>query len=139
MALTLKTQQLVARIITTQALSIRETEVQKEVLAQDPAFVALNAFQRIDCQKKRQINTLDLCSFFRDNKLVVNEADCYMLVKQFDSNHDGFLSLIDLMMILCPRTYTYSRNFRATKRQVQYGRKDVALSYAVEFAVVQVL
>ena len=63
----------------------------------------------------------------------------YMLVKQFDSNHDGFLSLIDTMMILCPRTYTYSRNFRATKRQVQYGRQDVALSYAVEFAVVQVL
>ena len=130
---------MVAQIITDQALSIRETEIQKEVLAQDPYFVALNAFQRMDRGRKMQINTLDLVSFFRDNKLVVSEADCYMLVKQFDSNFDGDLNLIDLMLILCPRTYTYTKNFLATKKHVTYAQQTTGLNYAMEFAVVQVL
>jgi hypothetical protein len=38
---------------------------------------------------------MDLMEFFRANNLIVSEADCYMLVRQFDSNADGFLSLIE--------------------------------------------
>ncbi len=139
MALTYETQELVARIVTQQAMQIRETEVQKEVLAQDPQFVALNAFMRLDRRGKNQIDTLDLVCFFRDNKLVVSEADCYMLVKQFDSNSDGCLNLIDLMLILCPRTYTYTKNFLKSKKQVSYARNRTGLSYTMEFAVQQVL
>lgn len=53
--------------------------------------------------------------------MIVSEADCYMLVKQFDSNGDGMLNLVDLMQILCPNSYTYGKNFKATKRYFQYG------------------
>jgi hypothetical protein len=63
-----------------------------------------------------QIDTLDLVCFFRDNHLVVSEADCYMLVKQMDSNCDGLLNLSDLMRILCPLEYTTSVNIKATRR-----------------------
>ena len=55
----------------------------------------LNAFCRIDTGGKQHINTLDLYSFFHDNGLVVSEADCYMLVRQFDSNGDGVLNLLE--------------------------------------------
>lgn len=55
----------------------------------------LNAFCRIDRNQRQKIDTMDLIEFFRDNNLVVSEADCYMLVKQFDSNADGYLSLIE--------------------------------------------
>lgn len=55
----------------------------------------LNAFCRIDRARKQHINTLDLVTFFRENGLIVSEADCYMLVKQFDSNGDGMLSLVE--------------------------------------------
>jgi len=48
MSLTRETQELVARIITQQISSIRETEYQKEVLAKESKFLALNIFQRID-------------------------------------------------------------------------------------------
>jgi hypothetical protein len=41
----------------------------------------LNVFQRMDTNRRMQLDTLDLCAFFRDNNLVVSEADCYMLVK----------------------------------------------------------
>lgn len=94
-ALTQETQELVASIITAQATSIRECEIQKEVLASHHSFVVLNAFCRIDTNGKGSINTLDLYRFFQDNGLVVSEADCYMLVKQFDSNGDGALNLLE--------------------------------------------
>ena len=55
----------------------------------------LNAFCRIDRNQRQKIDTMDLIEFFRENNLVVSEADCYMLVKQFDSNADGYLSLIE--------------------------------------------
>ena len=88
------------------------------------------------------IDTLDLITFFRDNNLVVSEADCYLLVKQYDSNADGVLSLIDFMFILCPRTYTYTKNFEmAMQREnnLKYGAKQIDLGYRLEFAVMQVL
>ena len=62
-----------------------------------------------------------------------------MLVKQFDSNGDGMLSLVDLMQILCPRSYTYGKNFKSTKRHFQYGLHQTKLSYDIEYAVMKVI
>jgi len=117
-------------------MSLRESEIQKEVLTQDRAFVALNVFQRLDTNRKMQLTSLDLVNFFRDNKLVVTEADCYMLVKQYDSNEDGFLSLHDVMMMLCPSNYSYSKNLVATAKHVNYAKKVPGLSHQMELAVV---
>lgn len=52
MALTPATQELVARIISEQALSIRDCEIQKEVLAKNHSLVVLNAFCRLDQDNK---------------------------------------------------------------------------------------
>jgi hypothetical protein len=86
-----------------------------------------------------QIDTLDLVVFFRDNQLVVSEADCYMLVNQMDSNNDGLLNLADITRLLCPRTYTTSQNIRKTRKYAQYGEELKSLPHAIEFAIVQVL
>ena len=83
-----------------------------------------------------QIDTLDLVVFFRDNYLVVSEADCYMLVKQMDSNNDGMLNLADLIRILCPLEYTTSVNIKTAKKHFQYAREQATLPHAIEFAVV---
>ena len=48
MALSYETQQLVADIVSTYALCLRESEIQREVLAKQDQFVLLNAFCRID-------------------------------------------------------------------------------------------
>ena len=55
----------------------------------------LNAFCRIDRHHRQKIDTMDLMEFFRENNLIVSEADCYMLVRHFDSNFDGYLSLVE--------------------------------------------
>ena len=138
-ALTEATQELVEKIITSQATANRECEVQKEVLAQNEDFVVLNAFCRLDAGNKSHVTTLDLVNFFRDNGLVVSEADCYMLVKMFDSNGAGNLSLLDLMQILCPRSYTYAKNYKATQEHYQYGLLRQTLTYDVEYATMKVI
>ena len=43
------------------------------------------------------------------------------------------------MQILCPRSYTYGKNFKATKRYFQYGLNSTKLSYDVEYAVLKVI
>ena len=43
------------------------------------------------------------------------------------------------MQILCPRSYTYAKNFRAAKRHFQYGLQQTKLSYEVEYAVLKVI
>ena len=56
-----------------------------------------------------KIDSLDLVVFFKQNRVFMSEGDCYMLISAFDSNGDGELNLHDLMVILCPRAYTYSK------------------------------
>ena len=93
----------------------------------------------MDVNRRMQLDTLDLCAFVRENNLVVSEADCYMLVKQLDSNSDGLLNLTDIINLLCPRGYTTSKHIKATRKHIQYAQQHTKLNYPVEFAVVQVL
>lgn len=81
MALSHSSKQLVADIVSTYALCLRESEIQREVLAKQDQFVLLNAFCRIDRHRRQKIDTMDLMEFFRENALIVSEADCYMLVR----------------------------------------------------------
>jgi len=88
------------------------------------------------------IDSLDLVTFFRDNNLIVSEADCYLLIKQYDSNADGVISLNDFMFILCPRSYTYTKNFEmamSRNHDLKYGAKQIDLGYRMEFAVMEVI
>ena len=138
-ALSYQTLELVAKIIYEQAKAIRNCEIQKEVLAQNHSFVVLNAFIRIDSGKKQKITTLDLHNFFRENGLIVSEADCFMLVKQFDGTGTGSLSLLDLTRILCPRSYTQTKNLKATNKFFHYGLHTVKLNYDVEYSILKVI
>ena len=62
-----------------------------------------------------------------------------MLVKQYDECGTGGLNLLDLTKILCPRSYTKQKNFKASKKFFQYGVTTIKLRYEVEFAIVKVL
>jgi len=68
-------------------------------------FCALNAYKRIDKDSKGGINSLDLVELFHENGKVIPESDTFMLVKTFDSNGDGKLSLLDLAKMLAPMNY----------------------------------
>ena len=95
----------------------------------------MNIFQRIDVCGRRRLNSLDFVTFFRDNHLVVSEQDCYMLVKQCDSNNDGMMSLVDLMKLIAPRCYTQTKNLKDTKKYAVYAHKPAKLTHEIEFGV----
>jgi hypothetical protein len=86
-----------------------------------------------------KIDSLDLVVFFRQNRVFMSEGDCYMLIQAYDSNGDGELNLSDLMVILCPRAYTNSKNLRASQRNVNYALAVEGLNYSLEHAVVMIL
>ena len=65
---------------------------------------------------------MDLVTYFRDNHIVVGESDCFMLVKQLDSNNDGALNLTDFSKLLCPSTYTTSDNLKAARKHHVYAK-----------------
>ena len=46
---------------------------------------------------------MELVNFFRDNGVTnINEADCYFVIKYFDSDVDGKLHYPDFVQILLP-------------------------------------
>ncbi len=57
-------------------------------------FSPESAFQRIDRDANFYLTSFEILNFLRDNKVYnVTEAECFRLVKFFDSDEDGRLSL----------------------------------------------
>lgn len=55
-----------------------------------------SAFQRIDRDGNIYISSFELLTYLRDNNVFnVSETECFRLVKFFDSDEDGRLSLSD--------------------------------------------
>jgi Ca2+-binding EF-hand superfamily protein len=57
-------------------------------------FSPESAFQRLDRDGNLYISSFEILTFLRDNGVYsVTEAECYRLVRFFDSDEDGRLSL----------------------------------------------
>ena len=67
-------------------------------------FEPYSAFQRLDRSECGFIGSRDIINYIRDNGVSdgVTEADCYYLVKYFDSDMDGKLHYCDFMTLLLP-------------------------------------
>lgn len=60
-------------------------------------------FQRIDRGEDSFVTSVEILNFLRDNGIHnITEADCYYLVKFFDSDEDGRLSYPDFMQMILP-------------------------------------
>ena len=60
-------------------------------------------FQRIDRDEDGFITPMEMLNFLRDNGLTkITEADCYFLVKFYDSDYDGRLHYPDLLQMVLP-------------------------------------
>ena len=79
-------------------------EVKRQYLAINENFEPYSAFCRIDRKSTGFITPRDILNFIRDNGLQkgLTEADCYYLVKFFDSDVDGQLHYADFLQILLP-------------------------------------
>jgi hypothetical protein len=85
------------------------------------------------------LETLDFVTFFRDNYLVVAEADCFLLVRANDSNADGMINLSDFMKMLLPSRYSTFQNVKAARKHHVYAARPKKLSHDIEFGVAMIL
>jgi Ca2+-binding EF-hand superfamily protein len=85
--------------------------VLRQFLVSNEFFDLYSAFNRLDRNQDGFITPLDILNFFRDNGVTsVNEANCYFMIKYFDSDMDGKLHFSDFMQILLPCTNSKMRS-----------------------------
>jgi Ca2+-binding EF-hand superfamily protein len=73
--------------------------LKRQYLATNENFEPYQAFMRLDRDQSGFLGPKKLLQFIRDNGLAkgVTEADCYYIVKYFDSDEDGVLHYPDFM------------------------------------------
>ena len=90
------------------------------------------AFTRIDRGLDGFVSSMDLLNYLRDNNVYdITEADCYYLIKFFDSDEDGKLNFPDFMQMILPCDNTYLRSV-ATQRPNQIIHPTDYLTLDVE-------
>jgi len=78
-------------------------DVLRMFLVSNEIFDCYGGFCRLDRNEDGFITPLDMVDFFRDNGITdVTEAECYFIIKYFDSDVDGKLHFTDFMQVLLP-------------------------------------
>lgn len=94
----------------------QDIELKRQYLASHEHFEPYQAFQRLDRNCDGFITPMEFLNFLRDNKVHdMTEADCYYLVKFFDSDEDGRLHYPDFMQLTLPCDNNLLRS-KATQR-----------------------
>lgn len=83
----------------------QELEVLRMFLGSNEMFEPYAAFCRIDRNQDGFISPMEFVNFFRDNGITkVTEAECYFVLKYWDSDEDGKLHYPDFLQIVLPCT-----------------------------------
>jgi Ca2+-binding EF-hand superfamily protein len=86
------------KLLKTLAKKELQIELQRQYLASNENMEPYSVFQRIDRNQDGFVNSMELLNFLRDNGVhTVTEADCYYVVKFFDSDEDGKLNYPDFL------------------------------------------
>ena len=88
-------------------------------------FSPESAFQRLDRDGNLYISSFEILNFLRDNRVyTATEAECFRLVKFFDSDEDGRLSLSDFVQMLLPCEDNLLRRIAQERYPLRVGRYD---------------
>ncbi|CDW77960.1 ef hand family protein [Stylonychia lemnae] len=130
--LSLASQAKLKKLLITIAKSEQQLEIQRQLLASNENVEPYSLFQRIDRGEDSFINSIEILNFLRDNGIhSVTEADCYYVVKFFDSDEDGRLNYPDFMQMILPCDNPPLRA-QATQRPNMYIAKSDYLTLDVE-------
>ena len=117
---------LLADLLVTMAKFEQKIELKRQYLATNENFEPYGAFQRLDRNETGFLSSKSFLNFIRDNGLAANvtEADCYYLVKFFDSDLDGQLHYPDFMQIILPCANSRLRAQATQRPNMMCGRYD---------------
>mmetsp|Transcript_21102 Transcript_21102/g.20265 ORF Transcript_21102/g.20265 Transcript_21102/m.20265 type:complete len:133 (+) Transcript_21102:106-504(+) len=109
-----------------------QIEMHRQFLAHNENMEPYCVFQRLDRNEDGFITSMEVLNFIRDNGVNhITEADCYYVVKFFDSDEDGKLNYPDFMQLLLPCDNTFLRA-KATQRPNVYINKFDYLTLDIE-------
>jgi Ca2+-binding EF-hand superfamily protein len=81
----------------------KSIERQRQRLAKNDKFEPYAAFMRVDRDENGVIGSVEILRFLRENGVEeATEADCFLIVKYFDSDEDGYLNFQDFLQLLLP-------------------------------------
>lgn len=114
-------------------------EVLRQFLVSNELFDLYGAFNRLDRNQDGFISPIELLNFFRDNgDTSVTEADCYYVIKYFDSDVDAKLHFPDFMQMCLPCTNARMRS-EVSQRMVSGCNPGEFLSMDVEQDLLRLL
>jgi Ca2+-binding EF-hand superfamily protein len=101
--LSAKTKKLLKKVLLKIAKCELDIELKRQYLASNDHMEPYSMFQRVDRNEDGFIMPMEILNFLRDNNVHdMTEADCYYLVKFFDSDEDGRLHYPDFMQMVLP-------------------------------------
>jgi Ca2+-binding EF-hand superfamily protein len=81
----------------------KSIERQRQRLAKNEKFEPYAAFMRVDRDENGVIGSVEILRFLRENGVEeATEADCFLIVKYFDSDEDGYLNFQDFLQLILP-------------------------------------
>jgi len=84
-----------------------------------------SVFQRIDRNQDGFVSSMEVLNFIRDNGIhTITEADCYYVVKFFDSDEDGKLNYPDFLQLLLPCDNKFLRASATQRPNVYINQFD---------------
>lgn len=88
-------------------------------------FSPESAFQRLDRDGNLILSSFELVNYLRDNRsYTATEAECLRLVKFFDSDEDGRLTLNEFIQMLLPCEDNVLRRIAQDRPVFRVGRYD---------------
>lgn len=89
-------EQALKNLLVTVGRGERDMEARRQRLCRIYDFSPVSAFERVDRNVMGRVNGCDLLNFLRDNSnYSATLSDCEQLVRFFDSDNDGVLSLAE--------------------------------------------
>lgn len=79
-------------------------EIIRKNLCKNNDFEPYSAFRQLDRLGLGSLSSSDLRAFLERNNIQITEEDSYMLIRQYDSNSDGRLSLNEFTQLVLPST-----------------------------------
>ena len=139
-SLSQSSSRLLKKLLFTLAKQEQSLELGRQFLASNDNTEPYSLFQRIDRNQDGFISPMELLNFLRDNgtQAKMTEADCYYVVKYFDSDDDGKLQYQDFMQMVLPCENEQLRA-KATQRPLAVIKENDYLTLDVERELTKLL
>ena len=129
--LSLETERRLAELLYEVSKGEMQVEMARQDLSQQYDFEAYSVFRNLDRYSYGSLSSNDIRLFLEANRVFCTETEAYLLVKQYDSNSDGRLSLNEFCQLALPSANQPLRDIASSRRA------SLRLTPNVEFYLVR--